>query len=345
MKEKLKNLENEFKKDFSYASCVADIENLRIKYLGRKSILTQLFSEIPKLAPSEKGVFGKAINSLKQKISFAIDGMAKQLIEGQAQVDLTYPASIKTSGSVHVLSELNRRICDVFEKLGFAIVEGNEIEDEWHNFQALNIPLDHPSRDAFDTFYLNLPESSGGDYLLRSHTSPSQVRIMQKAKPPLAVVSPGRVYRPDEVDATHSFMFHQIEGFAVNTDITFAHLKGVLLEFAKAFFSGEAKLRFRPHFFPFTEPSAEVDVSCMICSGKSDPDKKCSVCKDKGWLEILGCGMIHPNVLKACGINPKKYKGFAFGMGLERIAMLKYGINDIRLFYENDIRFLKQFTF
>jgi phenylalanyl-tRNA synthetase alpha chain len=343
MQEKLNNLESEFQKDIINASAPEAIDNLRIKYLGRKSELTQLFNEIPRLEPSQRGAFGKALNNLKQKISSIIDEKAKQLISGEAHIDLTYPAASKVSGSVHVLSDLNRRICDVFEKLGFAIVEGNEIEDEWHNFQALNIPLEHPSRDAFDTFYLNLPASSGGEHLLRSHTSPSQARIMQNSKPPLAVISPGRVYRPDEVDATHSFMFHQIEGFAVNTDITFAHLKGVLSEFAQAFFSEKAKLRFRPHFFPFTEPSAEVDVTCIICSGKPNPDKKCSVCKDKGWLEILGCGMIHPNVLKACGINPKKYKGFAFGMGVERIAMLKYGIDDIRLFYENDIRFLKQF--
>ncbi|MFA7676661.1 MAG: phenylalanine--tRNA ligase subunit alpha, partial [Candidatus Omnitrophota bacterium] len=222
----------------------------------------------------------------------------------------------------------------------------------WHNFEALNIPLDHPSRDAFDTFYLDIPESKNGKYLLRSHTSPSQIRVMKNAKPPLAVISPGRVYRPDEVDATHSFMFHQIEGFAVDEHIDFSHLKGVLLRFAHIFFSPDVSLRFRPHFFPFTEPSAEVDISCVICKNKKSFTKtkdqkpkteKCSVCKGKGWLEILGCGMIHPEVLNACGINPKKYRGFAFGMGVERIAMLKYGIDDIRLFYENDVRFLNQF--
>ena len=208
---------------------------------------------------------------------------------------------------------------------------------------ALNFPLDHPSRDSFDTFYLDLPETKFGKNLLRCHTSPSQPRIMLGYKPPLAVVSPGRVYRPDEVDATHSFMFHQIEGFAVAQDINFAQLKGVLLSFARQFFSTDVNIRLRPHYFPFTEPSAEADISCFLCKGVKDENKKCSVCKDKGWIEILGCGMIHPNVLENCQIDSKKYQGFAFGMGVERIAMLKYGIRDIRLFYENDKRFLEQF--
>ena len=206
-------------------------------------------------------------------------------------------------------------------------------------------PGDHPSRDAFDTFYLNIPpvDPEKGKHLLRCHTSPSQIRVMEENKPPLAVISPGRVYRPDEVDATHSFMFHQIEGFAVDREINFSHLKGVLFYFAREFFSGDARLRFRPHFFPFTEPSAEVDVSCFKCSGNVRGEKKCSVCKGKGWLEILGCGMIHPHVLEFCGIDSSKYQGFAFGMGVERPAMLKYGIDDIRLFTENDVKFLEQF--
>jgi phenylalanyl-tRNA synthetase alpha chain len=218
--------------------------------------------------------------------------------------------------------------------MGFCVVEGPEIETEFNNFTGLNIPLDHPSRDAFDTFYLKDCEK----LLLRSHTSPVQVRAMKNRKPPLAIVVPGRVYRPDAVDASHLFMFHQIEGFLVDTNITFADLKGSLEMFAKAVFGNDIKMRFRPHFFPFTEPSAEVDISCIICKGAG-----CSVCGRKGWLEILGCGMIHPNVFKHVGINPDKFSGFAFGMGIERIAMLKYGINDIRLFFENDLRFLKQF--
>jgi phenylalanyl-tRNA synthetase alpha chain len=225
-------------------------------------------------------------------------------------------------------------ICAIFTRMGFAVVEGPEIETEYNNFTGLNIPLDHPSRDAFDTFYLK----HNGHLLLRSHTSPVQIRVMKKQKPPLAVVVPGRVYRPDSTDASHSCMFHQVEGFMVDTNIKFSDLKGILEVFAKAVFGSEIKMRFRPHFFPFTEPSAEVDISCIICKGRG-----CSVCGRKGWLEILGSGMIHPNVFKNVGYEPGKYTGFAFGMGVERIAMLKYGIDDIRLFFENDLRFLKQF--
>jgi phenylalanyl-tRNA synthetase alpha chain len=221
--------------------------------------------------------------------------------------------------------------------MGFCTVEGPEIENEYNNFTGLNIPLDHPSRDAFDTFYLK-PASLTGKLLLRSHTSPVQIRVMQAQKPPLAVVVPGRVYRPDATDASHSFMFHQVEGFLVAQGIKFSDLKGVLEEFGRQVFGPQIKMRFRPHFFPFTEPSAEVDISCIICQGKG-----CSVCGRKGWLEILGSGMIHPNVFKHVGYDYRKYSGFAFGMGVERIAMLKYGINDIRLFFENDLRFLKQF--
>jgi phenylalanyl-tRNA synthetase alpha chain len=218
--------------------------------------------------------------------------------------------------------------------MGFSVVEGPEIESEYNNFTGLNIPLEHPSREAFDTFYLK-------DYtkmLLRSHTSPVQVRQMQEQKPPLAIVVPGRVYRPDAVDASHSFMFHQIEGLMVDKGVKFSDLKGILEMFAQAVFGSDIKMRFRPHFFPFTEPSAEVDISCIICKGKG-----CSVCGRKGWLEILGSGMIHPNVFKQVGIDARRYTGFAFGLGVERIAMLKYGINDIRLFFENDLRFLRQF--
>jgi phenylalanyl-tRNA synthetase alpha chain len=226
----------------------------------------------------------------------------------------------------------------MFRKMGFTVVDGLEIESEYNNFTGLNIPLEHPSREAFDTFYLNVPGGSEGRYLLRSQTSPMQIRAMKARKPPLAMVAPGRVYRPDAVDASHSFMFHQIEGFMVDEGITFSDLKGILEFFCRGVFGEDIKMRFRPHFFPFTEPSAEVDISCIICKGKG-----CSVCGRKGWLEILGSGMIHPNVFRNVGYDPKKYSGFAFGMGVERIAMLKYGISDIRLFCEDDLRFLKQF--
>jgi len=347
MENEIKRLEEELQRDFQEVKSPKDLETLKIKYLGRKSTFTQLFSRIPTLAKEERGVWGKKLNAFKQKITSLLEDKTIQVKNKQEKIDLTPPSVSLEVGSRHILSTVSTKICSIFEKLGFTIIEGNEIEEEWYNFEALNIPLEHPSREAFDTFYLNIPEKNQGKYLLRSHTSPSQIRVMQDAKPPLAVISPGRVYRPDEVDATHSFMFHQIEGFVVDEDINFAHLKGVLLHFAHEFFSTDVELRFRPHFFPFTEPSAEVDISCIICKSginKLKKGQKCSVCKGKGWLEILGCGMIHPKVLKACGIDPKKYKGFAFGMGVERIAMLKYSIDDIRLFYENDVRFLEQFS-
>jgi len=346
MENEIKRLEEEFQRDFQEVKSSKELEVLKIKYLGRKSTFAQLFSRIPTLEPEERGTWGKRLNAFKQKITSLLESKKVQAKTSEEKVDLTPPSASLEFGSRHILSTVSEKICSIFEKLGFVTIEGKEIEEEWYNFEALNIPLEHPSREAFDTFYLDIGEKDKGKYLLRSHTSPSQIRVMQAAKPPLAVISPGRVYRPDEVDATHSFMFHQIEGFVVDKNINFAHLKGVLLHFAREFFSNKVELRFRPHFFPFTEPSAEVDISCFICKSgvkKLKQGQKCSVCKGKGWLEILGCGMIHPKVLKACGINSKKHKGFAFGMGVERIAMLKYRIDDIRLFYENDLRFLKQF--
>lgn len=347
MDQELNSLEQAFRRDLSAAKSGTELEALRVKYLGRKAQLSELFSRIPSLAKEERSRWGQKLNQTKQAITSALNEASQSLAgASEESLDVTFPAMPINVGSRHIISLVEQKICSVFERLGFDIVEGNEIEDEWHNFDALNFPKDHPSRDDFDTFYLDLPPGRGGKQLLRCHTSPSQIRVMQKAKPPLAVISPGRVYRPDEVDASHSFMFNQIEGFVVGSDISFAHLKGVLLAFARELFSKDVDLRFRPHFFPFTEPSAEVDLSCIICKGKNKTKqiKKCSVCKDKGWLEILGCGMIHPQVLEACGISPKKYQGFAFGMGVERITMLKYGINDIRFFYDNDLRFLEQFS-
>jgi len=346
MEQEIKKLEEQFQQDLQAARSSEDIEALRVKYVGRKAVLNQLFAAIPTLHNDDRGRCGKQLNILKNKItSLLAERISKESYQ-EEKIDLTFPPAAVTRGSRHVISMVSEEICTIFEKLGFAVVEGAEIEDEWHNFSALNIPLDHPSRDAFDTFYLHIPPSrDNGKFLLRSHTSTSQARVMMTAKPPLAAISPGRVYRPDQVDASHSFMFHQIEGFAVDKGLTFSHLKGVLLRFAKEFFSSEVTLRFRPHLFPFTEPSAEVDVSCFMCSSQqpTTTHQKCSVCKGKGWLEILGCGMIHPTVLEHCGINSKKYQGFAFGMGVERPAMLKYGIDDIRLFYENDVKFLEQF--
>jgi phenylalanyl-tRNA synthetase alpha chain len=315
------------------------LEEFRLKYLGRKGMLAQLTGSIPTLPQEERGLFGQKVNSLKNELARIIAEKQKVLqaqtlkVEG-SRVDMSLPGITQDLGRLHPITQTIEEICGIFRRLGFSVVEGPEIETEYNNFTGLNIPLDHPSRDAFDTFYLK-------DYakmLLRSHTSPMQVRAMQSEKPPLAIVVPGRVYRPDAVDASHLFMFHQIEGLMVDEGVRFSDLKGILEVFAKSVFGQQIKMRFRPHFFPFTEPSAEVDISCIICKGKG-----CSVCGRKGWLEILGSGMIHPNVLKNVGVDTKKYSGFAFGMGIERIAMLKHGINDIRIFFENDLRFLKQF--
>lgn len=356
MEQEVKNLEEQFNKDDQETVTPTQIEQLRVKYLGRKATLSKLFSQLPSLDKEEKGRWGRELNSLKVKITSRIEEKLQQSQKEEEKIDLTFPSSPIGRGSSHIISHTTEKICSIFQKLGFTVIEGGEIEDEWHNFSALNIPLEHPSRDAFDTFYLEVPKRKWGKYLLRSHTSPSQIRVMRKSRPPFAVISPGRVYRPDEVDASHSFMFHQIEGFVVGEGINFSHLKGVLLHFARSSFSRDVNLRFRPHFFPFTEPSAEVDVSCIICRNRkpvasplvrrglpSAENQKCSVCKGKGWLEILGCGMIHPKVLEVCGIDTAKYQGFAFGMGVDRIAMLKYQIDDIRLFYDNDVRFLEQF--
>jgi len=321
------------------------LEELRVKYLGRKGVLAELTGSIPGLPVEARAAFGQSVNALKNKITLLIEEKKKLLAAPAAggsaeRVDIGMPGIVHEPGRLHPLTQVTREICAIFTRMGFSIIEGPEIETEFNNFTGLNIPLEHPSREAFDTFYLKADHRAPttDHLLLRSHTSPVQIRVMKEKKPPLAVVVPGRVYRPDAVDASHSFMFHQIEGFIVDKNIRFSDLKGILEFFAKQVFGQDSLMRFRPHFFPFTEPSAEVDISCVICKAKG-----CSACGRKGWIEILGSGMIHPNVFKHVGYDPKKYSGFAFGMGVERIAMLKYGINDIRLFYENDLRFLKQF--
>ena len=325
--------------DLTGISSIQELEAARVKYLGRKGILAELTGLIGTLSAEQRGPFGKQVNFLKNKLLDLFQEKEKTLKSpgspvNRCSLDIGLPGIAQELGNSHPITQIVDEICGIFNRMGFTIVEGPEIETEYNNFTGLNIPLEHPSRDAFDTFYLkNFPK-----LLLRSHTSPVQVRTMKAHKPPLAIVVPGRVYRPDAVDASHLFMFHQVEGFLVDENIKFSDLKGVLELFAKSIFGGDIKMRFRPHFFPFTEPSAEVDISCIICKGKG-----CSVCGRKGWLEILGSGMIHPNVFKNVGYPAGKYTGFAFGMGVERIAMLKYGINDIRLFFENDLRFLKQF--
>ena len=341
MEEKLKSIEKSFKEDISAVSLLPELEQIKIKYLGRKGLVADAFAQLPALPREQKPLFGKRLNELKNIISEGIDGKAKELEEGAtrkpggltSQFDITLPGIRRKLGAKHPLSIVFDEICDLFIEMGFCVVEGPEIETEYYNFEALNIPLEHPSRESFDTFYLHK------QHLLRSHTSPVQARYMEKHRPPVQIVVPGKVYRPDATDATHSYMFNQIEGLLVDKGITLAHLKGVLSVFAKKLFGPKTKTRFRPHFFPFTEPSAEMDVSCIICAGKG-----CRVCKQNGWLEILGSGMVHPKVLKAVNIDSRVYSGFAFGMGVERIAMLKYGIDDIRLFFENDLRFNRQFS-
>ncbi|MDO8489297.1 MAG: phenylalanine--tRNA ligase subunit alpha [Candidatus Omnitrophota bacterium] len=335
----IKLIQAQIEIDLAAVTSLQALEEVRVKYLGRKGILAELTSSIPGLPLEQRGVFGKEVNILKNKL-LSLIAEKENVIKNSSSVskkenlDVGMPGIAQELGGIHPITQIIDEICAIFNRMGFAVVQGPEIETEYNNFTGLNIPLDHPSRDAFDTFYLK----NYSKLLLRSHTSPVQVRVMKAHKPPLAIVVPGRVYRPDAVDASHLFMFHQIEGFMVDKNIKFSDLKGILELFAKSVFGQDIKMRFRPHFFPFTEPSVEVDISCIICKGKG-----CSVCGRKGWLEILGAGMIHPNVFKHVGYNPKNYTGFAFGMGVERIAMLKYGINDIRLFFENDLRFLKQF--
>jgi len=321
------------------------LEAVRVEYLGKKGKLTAMYANLSVLPKEQKPEEGKRINEFRNIVTQLIEEKKKKITaktrqDSQKQLDITIPGVARPVGHTHILTQTIDEICAIFEQLGFVVQEGPEVETEFNNFTALNIPSDHPSRDGFDTFYLKQqdPSEKGVNLLLRSHTSPAQIRIMEEHKPPLAVIVPGKVYRPDAVDASHSFMFHQIEGLLVDTEVKFSDLKGLLTVFLKRLFGEKIKMRFRPHFFPFTEPSAEVDISCYICGGKG-----CSVCGRKGWLEIMGCGMVHPQVFKAVGYPKGRYTGLAFGLGVERMTMLKHGIHDIRLFFENDIRFLKQF--
>lgn len=344
VKERLREIERSAISEIGAAADSESIEKLRIKYLGRKGLITELFKKMGEVPAAEKGETGQLINSLKNSVTKALDEKAVVVSAAggarKEKIDITLPGIAKELGTIHPISRTIKEICGIFISLGFKVVEGPEIENEHYNFEALNIPLEHPSRDAFDTFYL------ADKWLLRSHTSPVQARFMEKNKPPLAIVIPGKVYRPDATDASHSFMFHQVEGLAVSDAIKFSDLKGVLTTFAKMMFGENTRMRFRPSFFPFTEPSAEVDISCILCGRQETGDKKqgrCSLCGGKGWLEILGAGMVNPKVFKNVGYDPKKVTGFAFGMGVERIAILKYGVTDIRMFFENDIRVLRQF--
>ena len=321
------------------ASPDANLEELRVRYLGKKGELTAVLRGMGKLTPEERPVVGQMANEVRADIEEALalraaEAEEKALAEAleKEALDVTIDGNMPRVGHQHPLSAVQRELEDIFIGLGFTIAEGPEVELDYYNFQALNIPKDHPARDTQDTFYIS------DNILLRSQTSPVQARVMEQTKPPIRIVSPGRVYRSDALDATHSPLFHQFEGLVVDKGVTMADLKGTLEAFAKQMFGEETKIRFRPHHFPFTEPSAEVDVSCFVCGGKG-----CRVCKNEGWIEILGAGMVHPFVLSNCGIDPNEYSGFAFGMGIERVAMTRYGIDDIRHFYENDDRFLAQF--
>jgi phenylalanyl-tRNA synthetase alpha chain len=338
LKEELARLKEKALKILAEAKSLEEINELRIKILGKKGELTSILRGMANLAPDERPVIGKLANDIKEDLeqkfsekTVQIKQKLKEKMLEEERIDVTIPSDI-TLGHKHPLTLIMDEIRDIFIGLGYEVVEGPEIELDYYNFEALNTPKDHPARDVQDTFYIT------NEILLRTQTSPVQVRTMERRKPPLKIIAPGRVFRSDAVDATHSPMFHQVEGLAIGNNITMADLKGTLVTFAHKMFGKERKARFRPHYFPFTEPSAEMDISCIECHGKG-----CRICSYTGWLEILGCGMVHPNVLENVGYDPEKVGGFAFGMGVERIAMLKYGINDMRLFYENDLRFLKQF--
>ncbi len=337
-KEKISHLRDEFTSKLKEVSTTEELEKLRVEFIGRKGKVTQLLKEIPNLPPEERKEFGKACNVLKAEIESAVKEKLKELKEREKRerlekerIDVTLPGRRRELGALHPVTKTLKEIVKIFTSMGFTVAEGPEIETDFYNFEALNIPKGHPAREMQDTFYIS------DDVVLRTHTSPVQVRVMEKHQPPIQIIAPGKVYRKD-ADVTHTPMFHQVEGLMVDEKVTFADLKGVLEVFLKEIFGSDTKVRFRPSYFPFTEPSAEVDIGCVICGGKG-----CKVCKGTGWLEILGCGMVDPAVFKAVEINPETYQGFAFGMGVERIAMLKYGIDDLRLFFENDLRFLRQF--
>ena len=315
------------------------LDQVRVHYLGKKGALTEYLKSLGQLPPEERPKVGEAVNRAKQTLQAAIDArrtdLEAQAIQAQLaaeHIDVTLPGRGQRSGGLHPVTRTLQRIQSLFAQAGFAVVEGPEIEDDYHNFEALNIPESHPARAMHDTFYFD------AHLLLRTHTSPVQIRTMMNTPPPLRIIAPGRVYRCDS-DVTHTPMFHQVEGLMVDEAVSFADLKGMLDDFLRHFFEKDLKVRFRPSYFPFTEPSAEVDIECVICGGSG-----CRVCKQSGWLEVLGCGMVHPKVFENVGIDNERYTGYAFGMGVERLAMLRYGVNDLRLFFENDLRFLRQFN-
>ncbi|MBF0097482.1 MAG: phenylalanine--tRNA ligase subunit alpha [Magnetococcales bacterium] len=342
MREQLQALQQEALTRLQGAGSVAELEQIRVQTLGKKGSLTLLLRGLAGVSVAERPVLGELANALKDAFNVALqrrmeilqeEDLARRLVA--EQLDVTLPGRVPPQGGIHPISRALGEIIAIFSSMGFPPATGPEVEDDWHNFEALNIPADHPAREMHDTFYLP-PGIKGEKRLLRTHTSTVQIRVMESRKPPLRVIAPGKVFRCDS-DLTHTPMFHQVEGFLVDEGVHFGQLKGILERFLRLFFARELPVRFRPSFFPFTEPSAEADMGCLFCDGGG-----CRVCKGTGWIEVLGCGLIHPNVLANVGIDQERYSGFAFGMGVERLAMLKYGIQDLRLFFENDLRFLQQ---
>ncbi len=340
MQEELNQLVSEAEKAITAAADLKSLDDIRVQYLGKKGSITERMKSLGKLPKEEKPAAGQAINVAKQAVQKSLEARKESLNNAELEaklasetIDVTLPGRGQHAGGLHPVTRTMERIEELFSQMGFEVATGPEIEDEFHNFEALNIPETHPARAMHDTFYF--PDGR----LLRTHTSPVQVRTMQEKAPPLRVIAPGRVYRCDS-DITHTPMFHQVEGLMVDEDVSFTDLKAILIDFLQKFFEQDnLSVRFRPSYFPFTEPSAEADIECVMCGGEG-----CRVCSHTGWLEVLGCGMVHPNVLKSVDIDKEQYIGFAFGMGVERLAMLRYGVNDLRLFFENDLRFLKQFN-
>ena len=337
MKDELNRILRDFEAAMGKVHSAEDVEALRVKYLGRKAgVFRDIMSKIAQLPPAERPAAGQLANAVKQEISNLIEDRSSSLsATGAAKkesFDVTLPGCKHPCGTLHPLTLVTRDIKRIFHQLGFTWADGPEIEDEWHNFDALNIPANHPARGESDNFYIT------DDLIIRSQTSSVQIRVMEKQKPPIRIIAPGRVYRPDTVDATHMFMFHQVELLMVDKSLTFVDLKNVITLFMRGLFDPDVKVRMRPGYFPFTEPSAETDISCVFCKGAG-----CRVCKNSGWIEIGGSGMVDPNVFNAVGIDPEIYSGFAFGFGIDRLAIMRYGIDDIRLFFENDLRFLRQF--
>ncbi|HEY0655293.1 MAG TPA: phenylalanine--tRNA ligase subunit alpha [Chryseosolibacter sp.] len=318
-----------------------DLESFRLKYISKKGAIGELFENLKQIPAERKKEFGKVLNELKQAAEAKFQELNEKLqstAEVKVDIDLTLPPIPNKVGNLHPLTLTKMRIIEIFERLGFNVADGPEIEDDWHNFSALNFPPNHPAREMQDTFFIEKSSKEGGDVLLRTHTSNVQIRLLQNQKPPVRAIMPGRVYRNEAISARAHCFFHQVEGLYVDRNVSFADLKQTLFHFAKEMYGKDIKLRLRPSFFPFTEPSAEIDVTCLICKGEG-----CVVCKRSGWVEIAGAGMVHPNVLRNCGIDPEEFTGFAFGMGIERVTQLRYQVNDLRLYSENDIRFLRQF--